>query len=320
MGSPSSLPPNYNDKSVRLYMQNMDKVTKKLNDEGLDAFRSYRKRITREGSNLLEGVSLHVSFDGLYVVVLDSSRFMNSIEERAVIKMVLSSKKLNSLHVCNSKTLGIGNKSFEIRRDHTEGPFIAIVLRDVLTLAESKQFLTVRKCHYNHSSWWSKGCEADPHPTSEQIVTQLSSPPRKMKSIGFASSNVKRILRVGPLRQDGLGRNIFRYESNKGQIVTRTLSTSLFRHKWERDGVNSLASVASRLDPSSKVNVIKKVANLYCVWTEKYLSSKGLTRDYVECIRSSMRESLMLSTLIIMDKNPIAVHRDRCIRSLNLRI
>jgi hypothetical protein len=75
--------------------------------------------------------------------------------------------------------------------------------------------------------------------------------------------------------------------------------------------VNSLASVASRLDPSSKVNVIEKEANLYCVWTEKYLSSKGLTRDYVECIISSMRESLMLSTLIITDKNLIAVHRDR---------
>jgi hypothetical protein len=206
MGSPSSLPPNYNDKSVRLYMQNMDKVTKKLNDEGLDAFRSYRKRITGEGSNLLEGVSLHVSVNGLYVVVLDSSRFMNFIEERAVIKMVLSSKKLNSLHVCNSKTLGIGNESFEIRRDHTEGPIVAIVLRGVLTLAESKQFLTVRKCHYNHSSWWSKGCKADLRPTSEQIVTQLSSPPRKMKSSGFTSSNVKKMLRVGPLRQNGSGR------------------------------------------------------------------------------------------------------------------
>lgn len=202
MSPPSSLPTNFDDKSVRLYMQNMDKVTKKLNNEGLNAFRSYRNRISREGTNLLDGVSLCVSADGLYVVVLNSSRFMNSVEERAVIKMVLSSKKLNSLHVCNSKTLGIGNKSFEIRRDHIEGPIVAVVLREVLTLAESKQLLTIKKCHCNHSSWWSKGCEADPRPTSERIVTQLSCP-RKMKSSGFASSNVKKILRVGPLRQDG---------------------------------------------------------------------------------------------------------------------
>jgi hypothetical protein len=233
---------------------------------------------------------------------------MNSVEERAVIKMVLSSKKLNSLHVCNSKTLGIGNKSFEIRRDHIEGPIVAVVLRDVLTLAESKQLLTIKKCHCNHSSWWSKGCKADPRPTSERIVTQLSCP-RKMKLSGFASSNVKKILQVGPLRQDGSGRNIFRYESNKRQIITRTLSTSLFRHKWKKDGLNSLASVASRLDSSS--SVVDKVADLYCVWSNKYLSSKGFTKEYVEFIKSSTRQSLMLSTLIIADKNPIAVHRDR---------
>jgi hypothetical protein len=74
--------------------------------------------------------------------------------------------------------------SFEVRYDSSDGPLVAIVERGALTLEELMDSHRLEECHKSFSLGWNKGCEADPHPTHNNILPQLHDP-KAMKSAGF---------------------------------------------------------------------------------------------------------------------------------------
>jgi hypothetical protein len=310
MNDSNILPPGVRDKSVRKNMKLMDEHSKLMNEHALETYREYRNRVVGDESDLLRGVSVLRSRSGeLPVVVISEDRLMSAKEESAVLKTSFSSKQLNMLHICNSRKLGLENTSFEIRVGNRRGRIIAILLRNMLTKADSLQNKLLLECHDSESKWWTKGCEADTRPTAESIISNLRDA-NVMHSSGFTKSNVSKIEHVGPLKSDGSGRSVLVYTNKKGISITRPMCTALNRHKWPSKGINSLSHTANKFDPNCELTLVSRVRALYHSIVRRYLCSNDFERHVIDECMTGLDDSLTLSTLKLTCNNQIAVHRD----------
>lgn len=306
----SDLPLNYNNRSVRTHIREMDVHTGMLNSVALSSYLRYRKRVSGAKDDLLNNLKVvRCSELKMPVLVVARDRLMTPEEEASVLKTAFTHRQLNVFHVLNCKKMGLGNESYEVRLDSERGPLIAVVLRDALTDEEAIESKLLLKCHDNVCLGWSKGCEADTRPTSESIIPNLKNF-KVMKSSGLTSSNVSMIVRVGPTKKDGSGQPSILYKNKIGDVIKRPFCSVLDRHKWNRKGVNSLEHNVKEMGGVENISIIERVTSIYKAYVPIYLSSRGFDRSEIEDCMSTIDSSVSVSTLKLTDRNSIGVHRD----------
>ena len=79
---------------------------------------------------------------------------------------------------------------------NTKWSIIAQVFREAFTEEDSLVSFLLGEIHNDQSKGWNKGCEADPRPFENRVLSQLKDP-IAMKSGGLMNSNVKWIDRIG---------------------------------------------------------------------------------------------------------------------------
>lgn len=281
---------------------------KRVQQHRIKCDKAARKELLQYQHSII-GDTLRVEYPGdapYAVVIVDRSRRMDPSSQEKVLKFTPSMKDVKALQCCCAEKLGITG-SFEVRYDSSDGPVVAIVERGALTLEESMDSHQLEECHKSFSLGWNKGSEADPHPTHNNILPQLHDP-KAMKSAGFASSNVKKIVHVGPTKKDGSGASKFVYENAKGRTISRNFSPSLPRHtyhsrkEWER--------ALQKITGKSNIGLLDKVTAKYQALLCRYLHSHGYPQRDIDLCQKSLPNHLKLSTLLLTSNKDIGVHRD----------
>ena len=305
----SSLPPRpdkYIWNQMKDVFRTMDSNTK---ERVADAEHTYAEYKTSLG-DLKSGLYAMSPLDRsrLPVLVVRQSCRMDPVCLQRVLKWSPSRKDINAFHIRNPNAFGLGETSFEVRLDHMDGEIIAIKLRNVFSMEQSLQSLQLQNCHDSISWGWNKGCEADPLPTSKAIKCQILND-KCMKSSGFAWTNVKKVIHLGPTSKSGVGCK-YGYINSRGKKIYRSLSVHIDRHKWAKNGSKSISSIHNIDAKSGCMSIVDVAKNIYIDAIPGYLLSRGFERRDVQDCLSGINENMELSTLTLTKSKPIAIHRD----------
>ena len=278
----------------------MDAHTSVCISEAKEAYSAYKKSL----GDLKMGLYALSPLDRtrLPVLIVHSSCRMDAASVNKVKKWNPSRKDLNAFHIRNPDAFGLQDTSFEVRLDDMDGPIIAIKIKNAFSFDQSLQSLELQELHRDMSCGWNQGCEADPFPTSKSIKSQLQNE-KCMKSSGFASTNVKKVIHLGPLSKSGSGCK-YGYVNASGKKIYRGISSHIDRHKWAKRGSRSIKHLTDNI---SIIDIAKKT---YMSHIPGYLASRGYGSLEIQENLEEMNQNLELSTLSITQAKPIAIHRD----------
>ena len=303
----SSLPPppdKFTLTRSKSSLNAMDTHTRTVVAEAKTTFSKYKESFGDIKSGLYAMSPLDKS--RLPVLVVCSTCRMAPENLKKILKWTPSRKELNAFHIRNPEAFGLGETSFEVRLDHIDGEIIAIKIKNAFSMEESLQLLQLRECHHQVSVGWNKGCEADPLPTTKLIRDQIKDE-KCMKSSGFRSTNVQKVIHLGPTTKSGCGCKYGYLNTTMNRTIYRSISTHIDRHKWAKTGSKSPSNLISKSESLSIVDIAMK---LYIDLIPKYLLSRKFDCEDVQDCLSEINDNLQLSMLTVTKAKPIAIHRD----------